>query len=173
MKRKSWLVLLLMATLASASAYAQEVRIGYVDMRTVLNESKAGKRVRAELEKSVKQREEQLGREEQQLKDLQAAFEKDKLLLTEAQRQTKQKEYDERVKAFQQTVAQARRELEGKEREFAEKAMVDIRAIVRDLAKEEKLAMVVERQALAVIYPTDGLDLTDKIIKRLDAKSGG
>ncbi len=163
---------MLVATLAVGTAYAEDLRIGYVDMRKVLTESKAGKRVKDDIEKTVKLRQESLGREEQQLKNLQQSFEKDKLLLSDAQKQTKQKEFEEKVKAYQQSTAEAERELQQKQSEYTRKAVPEIRAIIRDLAKEEKLALVFEKNEMPVLYAADGPDLTAKVIQRLDAKGG-
>lgn len=173
MKRAIWALSLGLWVCTVLPAYAQDVRIGYVDMRKVLTESKAGKRVKAEIEKTIGERRASLGRDEQQLKDLQQAYEKDKLLLSEEQKQAKQKEFDEKLRAFQQATATAQREIEQKEREFARKVIPEIRTIVRDLAKERKLSLVFEKNEMPVIYAADGPDLTEAIIKRFDAKGGG
>lgn len=155
------------------SGYAADARIGYVDMRRVLTETNAGKRVKGEIEKTVKQRQESLQREEQALKDMQQSYDKDKLLLSEAQKQAKQKEFEEKVKAYQQARAAAQREIDQKEQEFTRKAIPEIRAIIRDLAREEKLMLVFEKHEQPVLYAADGPDLTERVIQRLDAQGGG
>jgi outer membrane protein len=173
MKQLTWTLVLGAWLAAAATAHAQDTRIGYVDVRKVMNDSKAGKRVRGELEKTVTQRQETLARDEQQLKGLQQAYEKDKLLLSEAQKQAKQKEFDEKLRAFQQSAAAAQREVEQKKTEFERKALAEIQAIVRDIAKEEKLTLVFEKNQMPVLYAADGPDLTDKVLRRFDAKGGG
>lgn len=170
--RGAILLAVLLSGIAAGSGYAADVRIGYVDMRRVMTETKTGKRVKGEIEKTIKQRQESLSREEQGLKSMQQAYEKDKLLLSEAQKQTKQKEFDEKLKAYQQSAAEAQREIGQKEQEFARHAIPEIRAIIRDLAKEEKLTLVFEKREMPVLYAADGPDLTEKVIQRLDAKSG-
>lgn len=172
MKRATWAVVLAAWILGLGWAQAEEVRIGYVDLRKVMTESAAGKRAKAEIEKIVKQRQESLGRSEQQLKSLQEAYEKDKLLLSEAQRQAKQQEFDEKVRAFQQSRAQAQREVEQQEREFTRRMIPEIRNVIHEVAKERKLTLVFEKNEMPVLYAVDGPDLTDTVIKRLDAKSG-
>lgn len=173
MKRAVWLVLLGAWIAAAGAAYAEDVRIGYVDLRKVITESKAGQRVKGEIEKTVKARRESLSRDEQKLKEMQQAYEKDKLLLSDSQKQAKQKEFDEKLRAFQQARAQAQREIEQKEREFTRKALPQIREIVRVMAKEQKLTLVFEKNEMPVLYAADGPDLTSAVIKRFDAKGGG
>lgn len=172
MKRIVGVVLAGMCLLSVGSSYADDVRIGYVDVHKVLNECKAGQRVRGEIEKMVKERQESLSREEQQLKSMQQAFEKDKLLLSESQKQTRQQEFQQKVQAFQQARAKAQREIEQKEHEFTDKALPRIREIIQEVAKEQKLTLVFEKNQSPVLYAADGSDLTDKVIERFDAKSG-
>lgn len=173
MRRISWKVLGLAALLAANVAYADDTRIGYVDMRKVLNETKAGKRAKDDLEKTIKQRQGNIDRDQQQLKNMQDAFEKEQLLLSETQKQARQKAFEEKVRAFQQSTAEAEREVQQKQAEYTRKAIPEIRAVIRDVAKEEKLTLVFEKNEMPVLYAADGPDLTAKVIQRLDAKGGG
>jgi outer membrane protein len=172
MKRIVWALLVAAWIFNVGSACAEDVRIGYVDVRKVMNESKSGQLARGEIEKIVKQRRESLAREDQELKNLQQSFEKDKLLMSESQRAAKQQEFDQKLKAFQQARTDAQREIEEKDREFTIKALPQIRDIIRDLAKEQKLTFVFEKNNAPVLYAPDGPDLTDKVIQRFNAKGG-
>lgn len=145
---------------------ADSIVIGYVDMRKVLAESKGGQRVKAELEKTVKQRQEALAKEESQLKALEQAFEKDKPLLSESQRQEKQKEFQQRLQAYQRSAGEAQREISQKEADYTKKAVPEIRAIIRDVAREEKLTLVFEKHEIPALYAVDGPDLTEKVLAR-------
>ena len=152
--------------LTSAVALAEVGNIGYVDMRKVLTENKAGQRVKADLEKEVKTRKDALAKEEVKLKALQDAYEKDKLLLSESQRQEKQKDFQQKLEVYQKSAAQAQRELSQKEAEYTKKAVPEIRAIIRELAKEEKLVLVFEKNDVPALYAADGPDLTEKVLAR-------
>lgn len=172
MKRAIWAVLCGALIGSGTPAYAEEVRIGYVDLRKVMTQSKAGQRVKGEIEKMIAQRRESLQREEQALKDLQQAYEKDKLLLSESQREAKQREFQEKVRAFQQARIEAQRDIEQEEREFARKVIPEVRKIIGELAREQKLTLVFEKNEMPVLYAADGPDLTDKVIQRFNAKGG-
>jgi len=159
------IALVFLASIVPAAG-ADSTIIGYVDMRRVLTESKSGQRVKAELEKTVKQRQETLAKEEDKLKALERAFEKDKLILSDAQRQEKQKEFQQKLEAYQKSAGEAQREIQQKEQEYTKKAVPEIRAIIRDLAKEEKLTLVFEKHEIPALYATDGPDLTEKVLAR-------
>lgn len=160
------LAVVLSFVLIPLAAYAEVGNIGYVDMRKVLTENKSGQRVKADLEKEVKTRKDALAKEEGKLKALQEAYEKDKLLLSENQRKEKQKDFQRKLEAYQKTAAQAQRELSQKEAEYTKKAVPEIRAIIRELAKEEKLVLVFEKNDVPALYAADGPDLTDKVLTR-------
>lgn len=163
----SVLSLLLLSFLLPA-AHADAIAVGYVDMRKVLTQNKTGQRVKGELEKTVKVSKEALAKEEEKLKALQAAYEKDKLLLSESQRQEKERDFQEKLKAYQKSAATAQREITEKESAYAKKAIPEIRQIIRELAKEEKLTFVFEKNEVPALYAIDGPDLTDKVLARFN-----
>lgn len=167
-----WLGLVMSAALG-APALAQEegARLGYVDLRKVILESKHGQRNKAEIEKLVKQKQDQLVKEEAKIKALQQDFEKNKLVLNEQQKKDKQKEFQEKVQAFQKLRAESEKEITAKDAEFTQKALGEIRAIVATIAKEMKLLMVFDRNGQP-FYAAPGPDLTDVVLKQYDAKSG-
>jgi len=172
MKRMVLVAVSVLALQVFGTAYAEDFKVGYVDMRKVMTESKAGAKVRDDIEKTIKARRESLAKDEQQLKALQQSLEKEKLLLSESQREGKQKDFEEKVRAFQQARATAQREVEQKEREFTSKAVPKIQEIIRVIAKEQKLSLVLEKNNAPVLYAADGPDLTDKVIQRFDATGG-
>ncbi|HEY8555143.1 MAG TPA: OmpH family outer membrane protein [Burkholderiales bacterium] len=155
----------------AALAQADEIRVGYVDLRQVMIKSQAGQRAKNEIEKLIAERRATLKREEQAIREMQQAFEKEKLLLSESQKQAKQKEFEEKVRAFQQAQLEAQREVERHEREFARKAIPEVREIIREIAREQKLTLVFEKNEMPVLYAVDGPDITDKVIQRFNAKS--
>lgn len=155
----------------TAPVHAEEpARVGYVDLRKVLIESKAGKHNKAEIEKLIKQKQEQLQKEEQKIKGLQQAYEKEQLLLTEQQKKDKQKEFQDKVQAFQKLQGESEQEVRRKDGEYSQKAIEEIRRLVADLAKDKKLMLVFERSAQP-LYAEPGPDLTAEVLKRYDAKT--
>ncbi|OGI39154.1 MAG: hypothetical protein A2V91_06730 [Candidatus Muproteobacteria bacterium RBG_16_64_10] len=148
-----------------------EGRIGYVDMQRAVTESQSGKRARAEIESAVKKRQEQVSREGQKLKALQQSLEKEQLTLTDTQKRTKQRDFEQKVQTYQQLAADAQRDLSQMDAEHSRKVLTDVRAVIREIALAEKLLLVLEKNEQPVLYAEDGPDLTDRVIKAYDAKS--
>lgn len=173
MKRTITTWLAAVALLAAAPLAAEEVRIGYVDMRQVLTQSEAGEQAKREIESAIKERQESLRRDEQHLRELQQDFEKNKLLLSEEQRRQREQEFQRELREFQQARAEAQREIENREREFTRRMLPVVREVIAALARERKLTLVFEKNEMPVLYAADGPDLTKEVIRRVNARGDG
>lgn len=169
--KKFFIVSLLIFVLAGAANAAEKPAIGYVNLHRVLLESKVGKRNKVELDKLIKEKEDLIAGEEAKLQAMQQAFQKDQLLLTDAQKLEKQKAFQEKAEAYQKMVNEAKQDVNKKDSEFANKSLAEIKTVVAALAKETKLSIVFDANELSVLYADDGMDLTQKVIERYDAKS--
>ena len=149
---------------------ADNVKIGYVDVRAVVLESKSGQQHKVEMEKFVKDKQATLKKEEDKLKTLQQTLEKEMLTLTEAQKQDKQRGFQEKVQAFQKSAQDAEREVRQKDTEYTNKALEDVRKVITEVAKDEKVGLVLGKTEMSVLYAEDGMDLTAKVIKKYDSR---
>jgi len=165
------LVLLLSLLIPLSAVAAENPSLGYVDLHRALLESKAGKKNKAELDKLIKERKAAIAQEEGKLQAMQQAFQKDQLLMTPQQKQDKQKEFQTRVEAYQKMVKAAEQEVNSKDNEYTAKSLADIRAIVAAIAKERKLTMIFGTSEAGLLYADPGLDLTQQVIQRYDAKA--
>lgn len=170
MKKFILFVLLAMFSAGVASA-AEKPSVGYVNLHKVLLESKVGKRNQTELNKLIKEKESMLAGEESKLQALQQSFQKDQLLMTDAQKLEKQKAFQEKAEAYQKMVGEAKQAVSRKDNEFANKSATEIKAIIADVAKEMKLNLVLDSSEGNVLYSEEGMDLTQKVIEKYDAKS--
>jgi outer membrane protein len=170
MKKFAFFTLLLIFFAGTVSA-AEKSAIGYVSLNKVLVESKVGKKSRAELEKLVKEKEAAITQEQQKLQELDKAFQKEQLLLTDAQKQEKQKVFQEKAEAYQKMVIEAKQVVSKKDNEYASKSVADIKAIIADLAREMKLTLVLDASAGSVLYAEEGMDMTQKVLEKYDAKT--
>lgn len=158
-----WLVA---GLLVSAPALA-DVKIGYVDVRAVLLNSKAGIQFRADMEKLQHDKESAINKEQDKLKAMQQALAKDALTLTDSQKQEKQKALEEKYQDMQKMVADARGEMDRKGQEYQSRSIEQIKRIITDVAKQEKVNLVLGMGE--VLYADDGMDLTTKVTEKFDA----
>jgi outer membrane protein len=169
--RKFVLLVLLGLLFNGAAIAADKPAIGYVNLHTVLVESKVGKRNKAELDKLVKQKESAISDAQGKLKAMQQAFQKEQLLMTDDQKKAKQKEFQEKAQAYQEMVNEAKLSVNKKDNEYASKSLAEIKPIIAEVAKEMKISIVLDANELSVLYAEKGMDLTQKVIERYDAKT--
>jgi outer membrane protein len=166
---KTRIALICLAGIFLSTPVLAELKIGFVDVRAVLTESKAGIQHRADLEKYVKDKQTALKKEEEKLTALKTSLEKEALTLSDAQKQEKQRAFQEKVQAFQKQAQDADRELRQKDTEFTNKSIETIRQIVTEVAKAEQVNMVLSRTE--IIYAETAMDLTDKVREKFNAAS--
>jgi outer membrane protein len=159
------------ALCVTAAASAQEkVRVGVIDVRKVLVESKHGQQSRAELEKMVKERRDKLGKEEAAIKAMHEKLEKDKLVLNEKQKEQKQKEIQDRVGTLKKMSQEAQQEVGKRDNELSAKASSVLREIVDSIAKQEKLTLVIDKNQSSILWVGEEVDITDRVLKAYEAK---
>ncbi len=168
MKRRNlwWLV----AGLAFCAPAMADLRIGFVDPRSVLaaaSESKAGKQHVENMEKFAKDKRGVFAKEEEKLKTLQQSLQKDALTLSDTQKQQREKEFQEKVAAYRKITEEAEQEGRKKDAEFKSRLEEEIRKAVEEAAREEKMNLVLGRGE--VLYTDTGSDLTEKVVKKLQA----
>jgi outer membrane protein len=164
-------IFLMTVFLSGITMAAEKPAIGYVDMRQVMLESKIGKKNRTIIEKFVEDKKAGVAREEAKLKALQESFQKDQLLMSDAQKKDKQKEFEGKVEAYQKMVAEAKQDINQKDTEFTNKTVTEVKDIIRDIAKEMKISLVMEASEMGLLYADEGMDLTAKVMQKYDAKA--
>ncbi len=169
---KKILVIVFVSLFAAAGlASAQEaVKLGYVDIRKAINECKSGKSAMAELDKSIKEKQVKVDEEKKKLEVIQADYEKKASDLSEKEKTAKQKDFQEKVQVYQKILAEAQKEVKDKEAAYTKKILGDINKAIEALAKAGKYTMIFGKTEGAILYSKDGIDLTAKVIKKLDSE---
>jgi len=164
--------LFLVATVVAwaASAGAQEVKIGIVDIDQAVNATEQGKKARDELAKKRKAA-------EAQLKPL---MEKGRALAEEIQSKrfvlSEEALYQKRLDLAEiENDARARMsELEGQYKVDYERLVGPLRQklleIITEIGKSEGFTVIFERNSPGLLYAREALDVTDLVIQRFNKK---
>jgi outer membrane protein len=155
--------------LAAAAQAANPVSIGYVDMQRVILESKQGKAAQSALEKKYEAPQKQLGEEEQAIRQIQQKTSRDAALMSQAELDKRSAELQGRIQKFQQQALATQEELGKDKAKLGGNIVKAANEIIAKLAEERKLSAVFERSASGLLYIQDGLNLTDEVVKRLNA----
>jgi outer membrane protein len=155
--------------LAAGLAMAQEaVKIGYVDMKKAMNDSKPGKTALNKLDKTAKEKQGKIDKEKKKLETMQADFEKKAKGMSDAEKQDKQKEFQDKVQAFQKLVGQTQQEFTETQADYTKTIFADMKKAIAKIAKAENFTLIIEKTDTSVLFSKDGLDLTDKVIDAMN-----
>ncbi len=141
-------------------------KIAIVDMQRVLNETKAGKRARKDLETSSSAKQKKLDKRRKGLEADQTKLASLKgQKLAEASEKLQRDMYE--LQSMYMTLQQDLMSLEAK---TLEKMFKNCQDLARALAKDDAVDLVLVKDQATVLYSQSSVDVTALIIKRYDAK---
>ena len=184
MKRTALIVFMigLLATSAIAAA-----KIAVVDTQTVFDKTRLGKKYQGIIKEYYESRKKILDLDMDELQKLQENFVKQKQgkTLNDKAQQEIEESINKKYSDFKKKQSEFSNEIGKKQEELFKSFNQDLMAAVKDLAKKDKIEMVINKiidvapqagvpPTPVVLYSDEGLDMTDKVIadmdKREDAK---
>jgi outer membrane protein len=150
--------------LITVSAWAQDSRIGYINTARITAESAPAKTAQIKLEQEFSKRQKDLADQQASLKTLSEKFTRDEPTLSEAQRSTRQKEFQELGRDFQRKQREFQEDLNGRRNEELQQVLDKATKAVKQVAEAEKYDLVIQE----VVYTNTKHDITDKVLKILN-----
>ena len=160
-------VLALAASVAAAQAVTTTTRIGFVNTERLFREAAPAKRAQAKLEKEFATRDAEVQKLTKQVRDLQGALDKDGATMPEADRRTRERDLANLSRDLQRAQREFREDLNLRRNE--ELAGIQERAnkVIQQIAEAEKFDLILQDP---VVYASQRIDITDKVIKALADK---
>lgn len=153
--------------LVSATAFAQDFKVGVVNVVRLTNESVPAKNAQQKLEQEFSKRQKELAEQQTSLKSFSEKFERDAPTLSESQRVTRQKEYADMGRDFQRRQREFQEDLNARRNEELQLVMDRATRAVKQVADAEKYDLVLQE----AVYVNTKHDITDKVLKILNANS--
>lgn len=150
------------------SSSAQAAAYGIVDMQRVILQIGEGKQARARLQQDIQEKEQEMRAKKEELDKLKSNFETQQSLLSQDARMRKQKEFEEKVIAFQKFDLQAKAEIKRKEQQVTQQIASKAAKLVEDIAKKRSIDVVFETQSSGLVYVKKPIDLTTQVIEAYD-----
>lgn len=155
--------------LAPAAARA-ESKFGYVDLQRALEEIDEGKAAKAQLKKEFDEKQKQLDQRTDEVKRLDADFQKQSMVMAPDAKAAKAAEIERKKVEVQQFFVGLQQELAGKEREVTRGIFDKMVGMVREQAEAEGFTMVFDRNT--VLYAPPSLDITNELVRKYNARHG-
>ncbi|AOX99478.1 OmpH family outer membrane protein [Jeongeupia sp. USM3] len=162
MKRHAcWLIA---AVLLSASAWAADMKIGFVDTDRILRESAPAQRAGKKLEKEFESRRQELQRLSAQGKNLQAQM--DKPGVSENDRKAKERDLIRLNQDFQRMQRELNEDLNARRNEELAGIQERVNSAIQQIASGEKYDLILQEAA----WRNPRIDITDKVLRLLSDK---
>jgi len=165
MKKLSWL-LVVFILLAGTRAYAENIKIGSVDLIKALNESDSGKKAKTDLESLIKTKQAVLDEKGKSIEKMKSEIEKQSSVLSAEARKSKEDELEKVIRDYQRLVSDSQSEIKKKEGEFTNEIIKELRTIIVKMGTEEGYTVILEGSDGQILYAKKEIDLTDLVIKK-------
>ena len=156
------------ALAASAGAQAQELKIGFVNSDRVLREAAPAKAAQTRLEAEFSKRQKEGEDAANRLKAAADKLDKDGPTLGEAERSRRQRELVDQDRELQRKRREFQEDLNQRKNEELASVVERANKVVKQIYDSEKYDVIL--QGDSVIFASPRVDITDKVIKALNAQ---
>jgi outer membrane protein len=152
-------------------AFAQAMKIGYVDVARAVQEVEEGKSARTRLQTELQQKRADLERKRADLEKMKADYDKQAPVLSEDAKRKKQEELQKAFVEAQNAGQQMQEELSGKEQEAMQTISKRLIQVVAEISDKEGFTFVLDKAAL--LYAPAASDVTNEVVRRYNERFGG
>ncbi len=162
---------LLVAVPASAqTAGSTTTKIGVLEVQRIVAESAVGKESLARVQKIQSQKQEDLTKRQNELKDLEKKIQDQSKSLSEEALDKLQKDYQAKALEFKRAQDDAQRELEELQRRELSELEKKVMPVIDAVAKEQGYNLVFNKFQSGLLFADSTTDLTDAVITKFNSQ---
>jgi Skp family chaperone for outer membrane proteins len=161
----------LAAVLFAPSSFAQPdtTQIGAINLSYVARTSKAGKEGLARIEAAGRKKSLEVEAKAAELQKQQAELQKSSIGLSARALADLQRAFEKSRIDFERLQQDARKEIEAMQSEFEVEFRARLTPVIDEVSKEKGLQFVFGLEQAAIVWWTRAADISDDVVKRLDA----
>jgi len=148
-------------------AQGADFKIGFVNSERLFREAAPAKRAQTKLEKEFAGRDAEIQKLGKQVRDLQAALEKDGVTMAENDRRAKERDLANMSRDLQRMQREFREDLNLRRNEELTAVQERANKVIQQIAIDEKFDLIIQDP---VIYASPRIDVTERVIKALADK---
>jgi outer membrane protein len=167
-------LLALTAAAVARPAAAQDVKMGYVDGEKVLQAYKGYKDAESQFEKQRDAWNQEFEKRSRELKAMEEDFKAQQLMLSDDKRKERLTLLEDRrreLEKYYQDIMGPGGEAARKQEELLRPILDKVNQIIKEMGEQEKFLVIFDASNTGIAYASPDLDLTEKVIQRLNALS--
>ena len=153
---------------SAQSAKAPAPIVGVVDWDLIMNESKAGKSARGQIEKQVAAFKDEYKKQRKAFDDSEAKLKQQQASLSDADLKKKVDELNTQGAKIEKALAQQQKALDASYKKAQDQISAALVGVVSEIAKKRGLTLVL-RKSDVIVFASE-YDVTEEAMKQLDAK---
>ena len=143
-------------------------KIGYIDLQSVIKNSKAGKAAKTSFESEFKKKRVIIENKAKVLAQEEQDFINQAPLMDEDARNRRSEIIQQQKKELTRLRDDFREVLQKRDFELTQKILKELESVIKTIGSKEGYALIVEKTESGVIYGSDGVDITQKVITAYD-----
>src|SRR5467141_3443578 len=160
----------LAVAVAARGAFAQNMKIGYVDVQRAIQEVEEGKAARSRLQAELQQKRGDLEKKRADLEKMKAEYDKQAPVLSDDAKRQRQEQLQKAFVDAQNAAGQMQEELSGKEQEAMQSITKRLLQVVAEVSDKENFTFVLDKAAL--LYAPAASDITNEVVRRYNERFG-
>jgi outer membrane protein len=154
---------------ASHHVFAADVaKIGVIDLQKILETSATGKFIQSELKKQKDKMEADLKKKGTEIENIGKRLERESMVMGKEKREEKERERRIKINDFKSLEKKYRSDLQKLQAKLMAQLKDAIDEVVNEIGKKEGYLLIIDK--LGVIYSPSSIDITDKVIGKINAK---
>ena len=169
MKRS--IVMLAALLVAVPAVWADEFKLGLVDLQRALNECDAGKTAKENFKTQVDKLQAELAKQKGDIEKIKDEVEKKGMVLKDEERKNIERDYQKRLRDFQRTYKDSQAELQQRDNELTGEILRELQEVIAEYGAKQNYTLVLESSNTgAVLYGARSVDITEQVIQEYNTK---
>ncbi len=163
----------LIAAAVARPLSAQEIKLGYIDAEKVVQAYSGYKDAETQFEKQREAWNQELDARSRELRAMEEDFKAQELMLSDEKKKERLAELEKRrrdLDTYYQQIFGPSGEAARRNEELLRPILDRVNKIIREVGEQEKYTMIFDSSSAGIAYAAPGVDLTQKIIERLNAQ---
>lgn len=163
---------ILIFTLLTLSLFVfSEVKIGVINAQEIIEKTQKGKKVQVKLENLQKQKQQQLEGMQKVIVQLQKDLESPALNRDTREKKTRELE-DKRID-YNRFIQDTQKEMQAKSQQELLNLQKEIMPLIQQIGKAKGFSIIFDMTSSGIAYFDETIDVTDEVVKAVDAKFPG
>ena len=153
---------------AGSAVAADVAKIGIVDIQRIMSASDQGKAAKAQIKEKSDKMTQTLKQKGAEIEELKKQFERESMVMGKEKREEKEREFRIKLNDLKSLEKRYRGELQAIEKKLAGEMRKAVYALVEEIGKKEGYLLIINN--FDVLYSPGSIDITDQLIKELNAR---